>query len=224
MRYVQHEPMLFAWSNCCRWVTGPYSDCSRTCEGVQTREVTCECKDENNLNVVSSQAFCDRDDPRIRPLASRACGVECPPPSTYSWVSSDWSSCDKVCGPGKQTRTVDCVRQLEMSVSEGTSDSDCEGAGIGPKPVTERDCDVTCRYEIGDWGACSVSCDGGQQTRSVTCLRTETDSSTTTVQLSDCEEDVSLGSKPSDTQPCNVQPCVVAPVVGTCRHFISRIC
>ena len=180
----------------------------------------CQCRDEDDLLVISADAFCLRDDLRARPLESRSCGIECA--ATYSWDTRDWSPCDKVCALGKQTRTVNCIKETTTSVRQSTSDSECENAGIGPKPVAERDCDFPCQYITGEWGDCSVSCGGGQETRSVTCQRTEVDGSTRTVQLRDCEEDVSLGSKPRDTRQCNVDMCVVGPIVGTCRHVLAH--
>ncbi len=57
-------------------------------------------------------------------------------------------------------------------------------------------------WKAGQWSDCSVSCGGGTQTRSVTCLRNDGQ----TVADSLCTKYV--GGKPSTSQPCNTQGCV----------------
>lgn len=58
------------------------------------------------------------------------------------------------------------------------------------------------RWEVGNWGGCSVSCGGGTQTRSVTCK--SSDGSTYQDQM--CLQFV--GAKPVTSQVCNTQSCV----------------
>ena len=150
--------------------------------------------------IDSPDADCERDDPRLKPIAGRSCGVECP---LTHWSVGEWGVCDKVCAPGKQTRTVSCV--TDTTPVTIVTDSEC--AADPPKPDTQQDCDFDCQYITGRWGDCSVSCGRGTQRRSVQCQRTE-NGGTRIVTLRDCEEDASqIGSPPSATRNCNEGPC-----------------
>ena len=112
-----------------------------------------------------------------------------------SWKISPWNLCTKACGGGTQTRTVNCIDSIGTVIS----DSDC----YGNKPTTSQMCNVqTCTDDytwlIGDWGACSVACGGGTETRTVICK----DVSGTTVADGQC-----TSPKPEVSQNCNSQAC-----------------
>lgn len=65
----------------CLWETEPYSQCSATCEGRQTRAVTCVCTEASTSRTTTvGDDVCDGNDPRPRPSISRSCGSECPAP------------------------------------------------------------------------------------------------------------------------------------------------
>ena len=196
-------------------MSGPFGDCSARCEGTQTRVVTCRCNATDGSVIDSFDSDCVRDHFPSKPTTMRSCGPEC----QYGWDLGAWGVCDKVCGSGTQTRSVSCREQTTDTI---VADSFCDSISL--KPPTQQICDSDCQYITGSWGACSVSCGGGQQTRSVTCLRTEMDGSTTTLRLRDCEEDSTLGSVPSDTQDCNTDPCgKIAVVVVPVRYCAGLV-
>ena len=172
--------------------------------------------------IYASDADCKREDPRLRPVSTRRCGVEC---ANYTWFEGPWGLCDKVCAPGNQTRTVYCKKQTATS-DNSTDDSDCEA--IGPKPATQRDCDFDCQYVIGRWGNCSESCGGGIQNRSVVCQRKEDGNSTKTVEIHDCEDVSKIGPRPPSNQECNKDPCgkfvAIAVQVGHQLRLIRLVC
>ncbi|XP_067019938.1 coadhesin-like [Acropora muricata] len=96
---------------------------------------------------------------------TQSCNVKpCPVNGGFSeWT--DFSACDKTCGPGVKKRTRTCSNP--PPANEGKN---CEG------PADEvQDCNVTpCAIDGGftEWtgfGKCSKSCGGGFQTRSRSC-------------------------------------------------------
>ncbi|MEM6730381.1 MAG: thrombospondin type-1 domain-containing protein, partial [Myxococcota bacterium] len=111
----------------------------------------------------------------------------CAPP-TYSWVQSGFGACSVTCGDGVQTQSVECQRNDGLVVD----DSLC----AEPKPSTEVGCEATagCVWSASGFGACSVGCGVGSETRSVECLSPELGS----VDESLCD----AGSRPADSQAC----------------------
>jgi hypothetical protein len=58
----------------CRWTTGNFTACSATCEGTQTRNVTCLCVLPSGSTIVLDDIICADQDPTIKPLEDRSCG------------------------------------------------------------------------------------------------------------------------------------------------------
>jgi hypothetical protein len=134
----------------CRWQAGPYSECSETCEGTQTREVSCQCTLASTEQVRATDDNCDRDDPRIAPLTSRSCGIECPPPTPSPtpapvclWKTGPYSECSTTC-EGTQARTVTCDCTLATGTITTVEDSVCDQEDPRMKPVTNRSCGIEC--------------------------------------------------------------------------------
>lgn len=116
---------------------------------------------------------------------------------TYNWFQGGYGTCSKSCGGGIQTQTVSCQR------SDGTDvgDSYCSGT----KPNSSRTCNAqSCTggssysWVPSSWSACSKTCGGGTQIRSVNCQRDDG------VYVGDS---YCSGTKPGTSQTCNTQSC-----------------
>ncbi|XP_030833073.1 ADAMTS-like protein 1 [Strongylocentrotus purpuratus] len=99
----------------------------------------------------------------------------------------------------QQTSVLDCTN---VATGETVEDSRCEGQ----KPeISARSCNnINCppRWEGEPWGACTVSCGAGSQTREVYCVQKI--STSMTVRLSD---DMCDGSRLASVQACNAHRC-----------------
>lgn len=95
-----------------RWVTGPWSPCSATCEkGIQHREVTCVYQLQNGTHVGTRPLYC----PGPRPAPVQSCeGQDC----LSVWEASEWSQVGAGAAAGAET------------TARGTS---------GPRPRGPRD-------------------------------------------------------------------------------------
>lgn len=170
------------------WLIGDWSTCSKTCGGgVQTRSIVCKYKDGTTAT--------DSNCPTPKPTSEQPCNSEtCV--KTYSWKTTDWSSCSKTCGNGTQTRIVYCADQTGATADASLC--------TGTKPPSEQLCNTqpctsTYSWITGDWSTCSKTCGNGTQTRSVSCQRTDGQF----VAGSFC-----TGAQPNSTQACNTQACV----------------
>jgi len=121
----------------------------------------------------------------------------------YSWQYSVWGSCigDCVTGIGTQARTVACKDASGNIVA----DSFCPL----PKPTDlSQACTMpACSYSwvTGSWGACDASCGSGNQTRIVSCQRSDN----TPVADSFCAP-----PKPNSTRSCPGLPeCPLEPPI-----------
>ncbi|XP_035159591.1 A disintegrin and metalloproteinase with thrombospondin motifs 17 isoform X1 [Callithrix jacchus] len=137
-----------------RWVAGPWSSCSATCEkGFQHREVTCVYQLQNGTHVATRPLYC----PGPRPAPVQSCeGQDC----LSIWEASEWSQCSANCGKGARKRTVTCTN------SQGKCDASM-------RPRAEEACeDYSGCYEwrTGDWSTCSSTCGKGLQSRVVQCM------------------------------------------------------
>eukprot|EP01128_Nolandella_sp_AFSM9_P000118 TRINITY_DN1019_c0_g2_i1.p1 TRINITY_DN1019_c0_g2~~TRINITY_DN1019_c0_g2_i1.p1 ORF type:complete len:835 (-),score=95.18 TRINITY_DN1019_c0_g2_i1:2-2281(-) len=90
-----------------------------------------------------------------------------PTPSTVSadCVLSEWSQwtiCTEECGGGERSRT-------RTVLEEETGDGVCIDVLLQTDSCNPQVCDVDCVVtDWGQWGSCSASCDGGNQTRTRT--------------------------------------------------------
>ena len=73
-------------------------------------------------------------------------------------------------------------------------------------------------WSIGSWGGCSVTCGGGVQSRSVTCLR-----SNDNVTVVDGICGALVGAKPAVSQSCNTQSCVSCRYVGPVGPYCNNV-
>lgn len=123
-------------------------------------------------------------------------GENCDPGGlSFFWDEGSWSTCDKACGGGHQTRTVVCRDTNGTIVPNGR----CPGT----LPESSRTCNAhTCagdyNWLIGDWGSCSQVCGGGQRDRSVQCQHNDG---------SNAADNRCPSPKPSTTESCNTTAC-----------------
>jgi len=127
------------------------------------------------------------------------------PPAGYTWVTGSWGTCSVSCGTGGiQTRTVSCVNSTQAIVSNtlctGTAPNATQNCSPNP-PVC-----VNYIWNSGNWSACSDTCDGGTQTRSVTCIIQATG---VIVLDTNCN-----GTKPAASQGYNLAACVRGWLIG----------
>lgn len=173
------------------WVTGSFGLCSKPCGGgEQARSVVCQRQD--GVNVPDS--FCKT----TKPAATQTCNIQACTGS-YAWNIGDYGQCSKACGGGTQNRTVLCQDQSGASAAENLCPQ--------PKPGTSQACNtqacpepVTYMWDVGTWGQCSKSCDGGTQTRTVVCRGSDGG----VYADSFCTE-----PKPATQQACNTQACPI---------------
>ena len=177
---------------CCDndWYVGEFGECSVTCGGgEQTRVVECRDCDGNTLD----DSQCDGTKPSTtQECNTQGCPVDC---VVSDW--SDWSDCTATCGGGTQFRT----RTVLVEPANGGAACPVleEQRACNEEPCCDND------WYIGEFGECSVSCGGGEQTRVVECR----DCDGNTLDDSQCD-----GTKPSTTQECNTQGCPVDCVVS----------
>merc|ERR1712139_511679 len=83
------------------------------------------------------------------------------------YVAGQWESCSVTCETGVQLRKVICMG----SNNEAVAESMCAGQ---TRPLEGRTCNtgISCglRWKTGEWAACSQTCDGGIQKRTVQCV------------------------------------------------------
>jgi hypothetical protein len=121
------------WSN-------DHNSCSATCEGIQTRQVTCVCTSFSGATITTTDDVCNDQDPRIRPVANRSCGApECP--AVCNWTVGEFSDCSAIC-EGIQVRTVECqCTQSDGTTTVASGFADCEGED---RPPASRNCSGDC--------------------------------------------------------------------------------
>ena len=127
-------------------------------------------------------------------------------------MGKKWSACSSSCGKGVATRKVVC---RNGGTGKNVAAAYCVGAIPATQPCTLGACpDVvqtpppvtstvapapTARVDwiVGNWSACSTTCDKGNQIRSVTCS-------------SNC-----IGPKPETERTCKLRPCKSVDTRGT---------
>ncbi|KAM9842086.1 papilin [Aulostomus maculatus] len=118
----------------------------------------------------------------------------------YYWSFGSWSACSRECGSGYQSRLVFCTID-----NESYPDYLCASL---PRPQTNRTCNPqpcpqSRSWRTGEWNACSVSCGGGSQMRSVQCISHDA-SGPRVVEDAIC---AAYAEAPPTLQTCNMQKC-----------------
>ena len=162
----------------CEGYWDDYGVCSKDCGGgVQTR----------NFIVTKNEAYggiC----PNKGGVQSRNCNTQpCPRDCEGYW--SSWSSCNKTCGGGVQTRNF-IVRTSEAYGGVCPDRGKRETRECNSNP-----CPTNCEGKWSAWSSCSESCGGGKQTRSFLVTKSETNGGT-------C-----MNRNKTETRNCNTQCC-----------------
>lgn len=186
------------------WVASGFSACSVGCgTGVQTQTVSCR---QTGTTTVVASSMCTGS----APPTSQSCNTQaCPPPSSippHAWASGPASACSVSCGSGVQMFQPKCYR-TDVTPNTVVDDSICADQ---TKPATQTTCNTqpcpTYAWAQSGFSACSLSCGGGTQVQTVTCIQVGT---TTVVANSFCAADE---ASPPASRSCNTQNCTVAHV------------
>ncbi|CAG5957760.1 unnamed protein product [Menidia menidia] len=136
------------------WQYSAWSQCSKTCgRGSRSRESYCM----NNLG----RRLAERECSEYERVVTEVCGEQpCP-----KWTVSEWSECLVTCGKGMRHRQVSCTMEAgEEKLSEHFCDSSTKPPAVGGCELPE-----CASWQVGVWGACSVTCGKGKQARYVSC-------------------------------------------------------
>lgn len=182
------------------WYEYDWDACSVSCGGgTQTRSRSF-CYDINNAKTIAV------DDGLCAGLGKiPGMNQEC---STHacSYHTGPWSECSAACNGGTQSRTVYCYQTVDGQNVEVNSAlcGDASTPPVDTQVCNVFDCvDGTFEWTIDtSWTQCSKTCGGGQQTRTVSCINTNTG------QRFDnglCPS----SKKPTTTQECNTEACPV---------------
>ncbi|XP_076351798.1 A disintegrin and metalloproteinase with thrombospondin motifs 9-like isoform X2 [Tachypleus tridentatus] len=187
--YLQPKPIALINNDIQRffWRIGPWSKCSRTCDGgLQRRQVACF----TNLGEISS--YCN---PVHKPREIKVCNVEhCP-----SWFASSWSKCSQSCGKGIQFRVITCINHVKSEVP--LHHCNFSTRPVRTQPCFSRQCwpsEYQTRWYLGPWGSCSSTCGWGRQERFYYCHQNNK-----SVDFTLCRLPI-----PSEIRPCKLRSCI----------------
>ncbi|XP_077310834.1 A disintegrin and metalloproteinase with thrombospondin motifs 18 isoform X2 [Lithobates pipiens] len=117
--------------------------------------------------------------------------------TSYSWVPV-YTDCSVTCGGGFMTVKFVCLQDLQIQVNSSLCSS-LNKPSPEQKPCNTQHCPAY--WIASDWSACSASCGGGEQTRSVLCVH-RTAQGEELVGHSHCPV-----STPIQVQKCHIQDC-----------------
>uniref|UniRef100_A0A3P9BN74 ADAM metallopeptidase with thrombospondin type 1 motif 20 n=1 Tax=Maylandia zebra TaxID=106582 RepID=A0A3P9BN74_9CICH len=167
------------------WQYSAWSQCSKTCgRGSRSRESYCM----NNLG----RRLVDRECNEYQRVVTETCNDHpCP-----KWIISEWSECLVTCGKGMRHRQVSCsMGAREEKLSEHLCDMTSKPPAVGSCELPE-----CASWQVGVWGACSVTCDHGYQMRAVRCVSGDYGD---TVDDRECN----AAAMPRDSQDCEMPSC-----------------
>ncbi|KAG1650386.1 Papilin [Nymphon striatum] len=152
------------------WKTGEWEDCSSACgDGIQFRNVFCQQVQYRGIYSLVDENECSTNG-TSKPENKRPCKSDgtCP-----EWVAGPWSVCDKLCGPGSQTRKVACQSRDSSNVTENLNDENCDSSSY---PETNKTCsNGPCEgveWIISAWSGCDT-CGLSAESRDVRCANSE---------------------------------------------------
>uniref|UniRef100_A0A1A8BNC5 ADAM metallopeptidase with thrombospondin type 1 motif, 18 n=1 Tax=Nothobranchius kadleci TaxID=1051664 RepID=A0A1A8BNC5_NOTKA len=116
----------------------------------------------------------------------------------YSWGVAR-SDCSAPCAGGRISTKAICLQDQRTQVNSSMCNP-LTRPTLGSHLCNTQPCPAY--WTTGDWGACSRSCGGGQQTRTLRCLRKVTYQREEVVAHSLCPS-----ISPAQVQPCHIQAC-----------------
>lgn len=112
-----------------------------------------------------------RIDSRNMSMQGLICDDGCTNGQGY-WKTAYTGTCSKSCGGGTQTINYNCVGKYKNGKEADCSIPDfnyvCGADPSGLQQCNMQPC-ATYSWALSDWSICSKICDGGLQTRNVTC-------------------------------------------------------
>uniref|UniRef100_A0A8C0GEP6 ADAM metallopeptidase with thrombospondin type 1 motif 20 n=1 Tax=Chelonoidis abingdonii TaxID=106734 RepID=A0A8C0GEP6_CHEAB len=154
---IEERSDLFLWDP-----YGPWQECSKMCQGLRKRKVTCIRKSDH---LVVSDQRCENI-PSL-PAVSEKCNTEC----ELRWHNIGKSECTSQCGPGYRSLDIHCMK---YSVSKGLSvPVDDKYCADQQKPPIREPCHGDClltSWHYTEWSECSRSCERGIRTREAFCM------------------------------------------------------
>ncbi|CAL8289351.1 unnamed protein product [Merluccius merluccius] len=116
----------------------------------------------------------------------------------YTWAIVR-SQCSATCAGGQMHTKPACYKDLRVQVNTSYCSAKSRPA-TGPMPCNTQPCPAS--WLVGEWGVCSRSCGGGEQTRQVQCVQRTGQSSVDTLADPKCVQ-----PSPGRRQACNAHSC-----------------
>ncbi|CAL8337596.1 unnamed protein product, partial [Gadus morhua 'NCC'] len=116
----------------------------------------------------------------------------------YTWAIVR-AQCSASCAGGQMHTKPACYKDLRVQVNT----SHCSAKGrpaTGPMPCNTQPCPAS--WSVGEWGACSRSCGGGDQTRQGQCVQRTSHSNVDALADPQCVQ-----PPPGRRQACNLHSC-----------------
>uniref|UniRef100_A0A665XEX7 ADAMTS like 1 n=1 Tax=Echeneis naucrates TaxID=173247 RepID=A0A665XEX7_ECHNA len=125
-------------------------------------------------------------------------------PIIHRWRETDFFPCSVTCGGGYQLTSAEC---FDLRTGRVVVDQYCHyyPENVKPKPKLQE-CNMEpclARWESSPWTACSTSCGGGIQSRSVSCVEEDMQGTITPTEEWKCL----YSPKTAILQPCNTFDC-----------------
>ncbi|KAF3430423.1 hypothetical protein E2986_10746, partial [Frieseomelitta varia] len=148
------------------WVEGEWGRCSKHCGegGEQSRRIKCEQVVSGGIPTVVDDSQClEKVGPKGPTTQECNKDVACP-----QFHVGPWKPCDRLCGPGKQTRRVTCYKKVDGKI-QVLEDQACEEeAPEREKPCELRPC-AGLDWVTSDWSGCDDKCGLTEETRTTYC-------------------------------------------------------
>uniref|UniRef100_A0A7N8WW31 ADAM metallopeptidase with thrombospondin type 1 motif, 16 n=1 Tax=Mastacembelus armatus TaxID=205130 RepID=A0A7N8WW31_9TELE len=116
----------------------------------------------------------------------------------YTWAIIR-SQCSATCAGGQMNTKSACYKDLRVQVNTSYCNPKSRPA-TRVMPCNTHPCPAS--WSIGEWGACSRSCGGGEQMRRVQCVQKTSEANVDTLADSECAQPT-----PARKQACNTHSC-----------------